>query len=180
MKRIVALSLSVILLISLFAGCKRETANPTPTPTEEPDIVTSASPKESSDPAEIKAGLSADGFWIFSILSDVTLDEALYVEGKFFGRDNAAAEPYRKLALYAQDENRNITARYTLTVPQMYITSPGFRIQEGTVAGDVYVDADGFDLFESHIEGNLTFATQEQMDSASFDSDSVTGNISVE
>lgn len=142
---------------------------------ETADGVSSASEKESSDPAAVVNGLSKDGFWIFSILSDVTVDEPIFVEGDFYDKGEESGELYRKLALYEQDEDRNVTAEYTLTVPYMEVTSPNFRIQNGTVKGDVYVNAEGFDPNGCTIEGNLYFATQEQMDSATLDTVNVTG-----
>lgn len=178
--------LIVILSVGMLAGCLNSSApesedSATPATPEAPadtDTATSASPKESSDPAALAKGLSADGYWIFAVLGDVTVSETLNVDGEFHDKDDPAAAVYRKLALYAQDENRNVTARYTLTVPQMVVTSPNFRIQEGTVKGDIQVNADGFELVGSTIEGNVTFETQAQMDSAKLTEGTVTGTVS--
>ena len=195
MKKTITIFLLAALMLSLFAGCLNSAppAPHTPEPADEPsasdtpapaeggvDTVTSASPKESSEPADIVNGLSPTGFWIFSILSDVTLSSELVVSGEFHQRDDTDAPIYRKFALYAQDADRNITERYTLTVSRIVVESPNFRIQGGTVAGDVFVNAEGFDLEDATITGNLTFASQAMMDSALLDNGTVNGSISVE
>lgn len=142
---------------------------------ETADGVSAATEKETSDPNAVVKGLSKDGYWILALLSDVTVTEPIYVDGEFHDKGDDANDVYRKLALYAQDENRNVTEEYILTVPRMEVTSPNFRIQNGTVKGDVYINADGFDLNNCEIDGDLYFATQAQMDSATLDTGNVTG-----
>ncbi|MCL2323913.1 MAG: hypothetical protein FWC47_17625, partial [Oscillospiraceae bacterium] len=147
--------------------------------TAAPNAVTSASPKESSDPAAIATGLSKDGSWIFSILSDVTLTDPLTVTGTFHDKDDATAAVYRKLALYAQDANHNVTANYTLTVPKITVNSPNFRIQNGTVKGDIYVNANGFDLNGCTLNGNLYFTKDEFKNSFTNTKGTITGKTEV-
>jgi|GEM_PF-723749 len=205
MKKLFALLLATILLMALISGCsspeKQSTSSPPPETTpvqeetdlepgqeetgvepgqEETDVATSASPKESSNPDDIIQGLSESGYWIFAILSDVTLIDELNVNGVFHDKDDENNNIYRKLSLYAQDEQRNVTANHTLTVPRIVVTSPNFRIQNGTVVGDVYVDADGFELMGATLEGNLVFKTQAQMDSAKLYEGTINGTVSVE
>ncbi|MFO8070083.1 MAG: polymer-forming cytoskeletal protein [Alkalibacterium sp.] len=141
------------------------------------DVVTAASITDDAD--EVVASLSTEGNWITAIIADVTVDEDITVAGTFYdGGDEAEAE-YRKLALYAQDEDRNVTDEYTLTVPMMTVESPNFRIQNGTVDGDVYVDAEGFELEEATITGNLTFASEDIESSATMNG-TVEGEVSVD
>lgn len=175
MKRIIALVL-VALSVSVLGGCNKKAENPN---VSTPDATTSASPKETSDPEAVVKGLSADGYWILSLLSDVTVDKEIAVDGTFHDKDDSAGKVFRKLALYAQDSDRNVTAEYTLTVPKMTVTSPNFRIQNGTVKGDVYVNAEGFELSGTTIDGNLVFASQELMDAALLEDGTVTGSVSV-
>lgn len=105
--------------------------------------------------ALVKAA-SAEGNWIFAILNDVTMDKELVVAGEFHDKGDAAKPIYRKFALYAQDKDHNVTARYTLTVPKMTVQSENFKMQAGTVKGDVYVEANGFTLTEdATIDGNV-------------------------
>ena len=83
---------------------------------------------------------------------------------------------YRKLALYTQDEDRNVLDTFTLTVPKMTVESPNFKIQNGTVKGDVVVEANGFSLApDTTIDGNLYFASEEFQKSAVIEG-TVTGN----
>lgn len=177
-KRVISIVICLGILFAL-AGCVSNTPSSTvseePSAAETADGVSGATEKETSDPAAVVKGLSKDGFWILALLSDVTVTEPVYVDGQFHDKGDAANDIYRKLALYAQDEDRNVTAEYTLTVPRIEVTSPNFRIQNGTVKGDVYINADGFDLYNCKIEGNLYFATQAQKDSAVLDTGTVTG-----
>lgn len=79
------------------------------------------------------------------------MEEDLTVSGTFHDGGDESADEYRKFALYEQDDERVVTDEFTLTVPMMTVESPNFRIQNGTVDGDVYVDAEGFELKESTV-----------------------------
>ncbi len=198
MKKNIIAVLSAALLAGMLSGCLTEeptttnttsapaqtTSAPAQTTTSAPsanstDAVTSASPKESSDPAVVTKGLSKDGYWIFAILSDVTVPNDITVDGEFHDKGEAANKIYRKLALYAQDADHNVTAEYTLTVPKMVVNSPNFRIQNGTLKGDVYVNAEGFELAKSKIDGNLYFATEELKGKALLTEGTVTGKTDI-
>jgi hypothetical protein len=63
--------------------------------------------------------------------------------------------------LYAQDANRKITARYTLTAPKFTISSPEASIQHGTFKGDLYVAVKNFKLVDATVDGNVYFTTEE-------------------
>lgn len=193
MKKGITAGLGLILSAALFTGClsseQPEPFTPTPEATSTPssnnaastpaDTVASASPKESGDGADLINGLSESGFWIFSVLNDITLTEDLHIDGDFYRQDNPQSGVYRKLSLYAQDADRNITAEYTLIVPSIHVTSTNMRIQSGTVRGDIFVDAMGFELYDTVLEGDLTFATREQMDSAKLGRGIINGGIFV-
>lgn len=180
MKKLISIVLSVSLILAATTGCiANKPAEATPTATVAADAVTSASVKESSDPAAIANGLSEKGYWIFSILSDVTLTDELNVAGTFNDKGEAANKVYRKFALYAQDADHKVTAEYTLTVPKINVSSPNFKIQNGTVKGDIYVNAEGFELSASKVEGNVVFATQAFKDSAILDKGTISGEVSV-
>ncbi len=136
----------------------------------QPDVMTTASIVNDKD-AFLNA-VSSKGTWIIALLNDMTIDEDIELEGQFTHND----APERKIALYSQDENRNITARYTLTAPSLIIRSENARIQSGTFKGDVFVDAKGFSLVDTKIEGNLYYANEEVKSSATIDEkSSVTG-----
>lgn len=169
-------------LIMLVAGCggNDDTADKeskASSASESTEVVTGAS--ISSKPEDVVAGLSKDGSWIFAITDDVTIPEDLVVSGTFHDKGEESGDVYRKLALYAQDEDHKVTAEYQLTVPTIIVESPNFKIENGTVVGDVVVKAEGFTLANSTIEGNVTFDSQKLMDSSSFDGETVTGETSV-
>lgn len=145
--------------------------------TSEVDAVATAS--ITSDPQAIIDGLSENGSWIMATLSDVTIDKEVVVAGEFHDKGDASQKLFRKLALYTQDADRNVTANFTLTVPQITVKSPAFRIQNGIVKGNIVVDADGFELVGTTVEGDVTFTTQAQMDSANLAEGTVTGTVSV-
>ncbi len=131
---------------------------------EEVDAVTSASEKEVSEPDALRNLLSTKGTWIAAITSDVTVKGAeggnLVVEGTFFSKnDKKSGNIYRKLALYAQDENRNVTANYTLKTDTLEIKSPNFRVQNGVIDGNVYIDAPGVEILNTEITGVIIYST---------------------
>jgi len=176
-KKLVA-GAAVVALGGFLGACDAAEDTTEETTEENGDAVTAAS--ITADPDEVMASLSEDGTWITALLDNVTLEEEVTVAGTFHdGGDEAEAE-YRKLALYAQDDERNVTDTYTLTVPMMTVESPNFRIQEGTLDGDVYVDAEGFELTNSTVTGDVTFSSQEMMDAAMMDEGTVEGEVTVE
>jgi len=122
--------------------------------------------------------LSTKGTWIVSVLSG-NLDlsgKTVTVDGTFMGADNAIA---RKIALYNQNSNHQVTARATLTVGKLIVKSPQTYVANGTVKGDVYVAAgtgghglnfhaqNGKDtsgaMVQTTIDGNLYFASDADM-----------------
>ena len=151
----------------------KEEVTEQPAAEEKADAVAAAS--ITADPAEFAAALGEDGTWIVAALADITLDEEVVVAGEFHDKDDATQDVYRKLALYTQDDDHNVTGTFTLTVPKMTVESPNFKIQNGTVKGDVYVNANGFTLTEdTTIDGNLYFAS-EDVKSAAVIEGTVTG-----
>lgn len=146
------------------------------------DVVTTASIVNTND-AFMKA-ISNTGTWIIAILQDMTIDQELVVEGEFKNgkKDDAGNELIqRKLAFYSQDENRNITARYTLTAPQMTFKSPMGSIQHGTFKGNLIVDVDNFQLIDATVDGNVTFTKQSYKDTFKMDETSkITGTQTVQ
>lgn len=142
---------------------------------EEVDIVTSAS--RVTDEDSLLGAMAADGSWIVILEGDVTTDEELALEG---AHENGGTVE-RKIALYAQDENRVKTDSYTLTAPRLTIESDNARIVGGTFVGDIYVEAENFSLDETKVEGNIYFASEEIRESFEMSEDSeVTGELAVQ
>jgi DUF4097 and DUF4098 domain-containing protein YvlB len=140
------------------------------------DVVTTASLVV--DPNELVKALSADGTWIVAVYHNMNLKQEIMVEGEFMPKE----EIDRKLALYTQDSDRNITASFTISAPKMTVKSENFRIQGGTFKGDVYVEANGFELSKNAtVDGNIFFANQEAKDSFILeDGSTVTGEMEVQ
>ncbi|WP_240697299.1 polymer-forming cytoskeletal protein [Sporolactobacillus sp. THM19-2] len=121
------------------------------------DAVTSASIVNDAD--ALVDGLSKDGTWMVATLGNITVDKDIVVEGEFHDKNDPSADIYRKLALYTQDENRKITDSFTLTAPKLIVKSENFRLQGGTFKGDVYVEANGFNVHKTaKIDGNVYYA----------------------
>ncbi len=122
------------------------------------DAVTT--PSITSDASEVKASLGKTGNWITCTTSDVTIPGEVVVEGTFYNKDDKTKGEYRKLGLYTQDADKNVTAEFALNVDKMTVKSPNFKIQNGTVNGDIYVDANGFTP-AAKINGNIVFSSPE-------------------
>lgn len=179
------LNLLVLLLVLTLVFTACGTAEPEETvdePTteetteetsEEVDAVTTASIV--SEGEALLNGLSEDGTWIVATLNDISVDEEVVVAGEFTHRDEVA----RKLGLYTQDSDRNVTARFTLSAPKMVVKSENFRLQGGIFEGDVYVEANGFHLRDAVINGNVVFASNEYQDSFVNEGE-INGDVTVE
>jgi len=168
-------SVAAVFVLVLTVGCGNSNNTNTPVATETPtttdntgnangttnntgntdnttDAVTSASVVDNEE--AFKKAISPEGTWIAATLKDLTFTEDLVVDGQFTNKD----EPARKIALYTQDAEHNITNSFTLTAPKITIKSENARIQGGTFVGDVYVEANGFSVVNATIEGNVYFA----------------------
>ncbi|KWX70701.1 hypothetical protein [Paenibacillus jilunlii] len=163
MKKLAALA--AIFVLTLLVGCGNSADNNntagTNTPanngnasnaTAAPDAVTSASVVDNGE--DFKKAISKEGTWIAATLKDLTFTEDLVVEGEFSNK----GEPARKIALYTQDADHNITNSFRLTAPKITIKSENTQIQGGTFVGDVYVQANGFKVVNATIEGNVYFS----------------------
>jgi hypothetical protein len=183
-----ALLLSLALSTAVFVGCaKQEPAEEPvqePTQTEEPakeegaDNVAAAS-VDVKDEDVFEASIGQQGTWIIATIEDLKFDKDLVLDGEFTNgkKDDAGKDVVqRKIALYTQDEDRNVTNRFTLTAPKLTIKSPNASIQHGTFVGDLYVEAENFELVDNKVEGNVYFANQKAKDTFKMDDkSSVTG-----
>jgi len=185
MKKFLRISLLLMLVLTLVAGCTNSTppSDNEPADDEQPndgqsndgqvDVVTTPSIVNNVD--DFKKAISKDGTWIICALNDLTTDQELVLEGEFHNKDDSSQDLYRKIALYAQDEDHNVTAEYTLTAPKLTIKSPNARIQNGTFVGDIYVEADGFNLNGTDVQGNVYFASEEYKDSFTIEDATISG-----
>jgi hypothetical protein len=177
MKKNVILILIVLLSLFGLAACSGDSEQAAEEE-QVADTVTTASIV--SEEAEFRKAISSDGTWIIATLTDLTFEEEIVVEGTFYNGGDSEDEVYRKIAAYAQDDDRNVTERYTITAPEMVIKSPNTRFQSGVFVGDIIVEADGFTLYDATVEGNIYFASEEYQESAEITEDSeVTGSTEV-
>jgi hypothetical protein len=138
------------------------------------DVVTTGSLVDKA--AAFETSIGKDGPWIISTLKDLTSTKNLVLEGDILNT-KVPAVLQRKIALYTQDADKNVTARFTLTAPKLTILSPNARIQGRTFKGDVYVSVANFQLVDAVVDGNMYFTTQEAKDTFKFDAKStVRGN----
>lgn len=137
------------------------------------DGMTGATYNEVMDADNLHEYIGADGAWILHFYADVTTDEDLVMEGDQENRD----EPERKLALYEQDEDRNVTESYTLEAPSLTVLNENARLQNGTFVGDIYVEANGFVLNNMTVEGNVYFASDEFEASAEISEDTEVSGV---
>lgn len=137
------------------------------------DVVTTASVVDNA--AAFEKAISNKGTWIIAIVKDLTINKDLVLDGEFKnGKKDKEGKDIvqRKVALYTQDENRNVTNRFTLTAPKFTINSPKASIQHGTFKGDLYVSSKDFQLIDATVDGNVYFTNNEakstfKMDNAS-------------
>ena len=139
------------------------------------DVVTTASLVDNA--AAFETSIGKNGPWIISTLKDLTSTKNLVLEGEL---RNTKIDPVtglgalqRKIALYTQDDDKNVTGRFTLTAPKLTVLSPNARIQGGTFKGDVYVSVANFQLVDAIVDGNVYFTTQEAKDTFKTDAKSV-------
>ncbi|KGE70916.1 hypothetical protein [Spirochaeta lutea] len=176
---VLLLILTVIVLAACGGGAEQEPAQSQNQAQEEAseaaDVVTTASIVNTNQ-AFLQA-ISSDGTWIIATLKDLSFDQDLVLEGAFTNRDT----PARKIALYTQDADRNVTARFTLSAPKLTVRSENARIQGGTFNGDVYVEAPNFLITDATVQGSVYFSSQEYRDSFQMtNGGAVTGELIVQ
>lgn len=190
--KLVTLATTVLLSSGLLAACspdkpKEDSSTPASSTVasekteDSKDAVASAS--VTANPEDLVKSLSADGTWIAAATADITLDKDLVVDGEFHDKDDSAQPIYRKLALHTQDDKYNILDQFTLTVPKIVVNSENFTVFYGTIKGDIEVNANGFSLIGTQVDGNITFTKEEYKESANLDKDDkgakVTGEVTV-
>jgi hypothetical protein len=194
--------LIVALLAMTMVGCGKKagdnvtpTTAPTAAPTKtEPTTAVTTAPTEGQttgnnntdavttasivkDDASFEKAISKDGTWLIATLNDLTVSKDIVLEGDF---KNSKGETQRKIALYTQDDNRNITNRFKLTAPKLTIKSPKASIQHGIFKGDLYVETADFQLVDTKVEGNIYFSNDAAKNGFTMDKDSsVTGKQEV-
>ncbi len=196
--KVKAILLILTMLTMIFVGCAGDETDPTPDPQEQeqeqeqnqdqgettnppeetPDVVTTASIVNTEEAFEKAIG-AENGTWIIATLTDLEFDNELVLDGEYKNGkkdDDGNDIIQRKIALYTQDEERNVTNRYNLTAPKLTINSPNARIQSGTFIGDLYVSAEKFQLVDAKVDGDIYFTSEKAQSTFTMDETSeVTG-----
>lgn len=170
--KMISILLAAVLTVTLFTGCAKNTGGASST-----DLVTAASLVDNA--AVLEKSIGADGKWIIALTKNITTDKELTMEGdlKNGKTDSSGNETLqRKLALYTQDDDRNITNRFTLAAKKLTVKSANASIQHGTFKGDIYVAVNNFQLIDTDVDGNVYFLSEEYKSSFVMDDESsVTG-----
>jgi len=171
--------LILIFVLTLFTGCANDTTTPDDDTTTPPDVDAVTTPSIVDKEADFEKAISNTGTWIICTLTDLTFDKELVLDGEFKNgkKDDSGNDiVQRKIALYTQDEERNVTERFTLTAPKLTINSPMASIQHGTFVGDLYVNVNDFQLVDNKVDGNVYFKTAEAQSTFTMDeTSSITG-----
>ncbi|GAB2028148.1 hypothetical protein [Lactovum odontotermitis] len=180
--KIITLLAVSVLSAGILTACS--SSNDTSTKTSSSSKAASSSSTDAFAGATVAApdfdtlqkGFAANGAWLNAINKDMdATGKTLTVDGVFLTNgDTGEAETARKLAIYNQNDNHQVTEQYTLTVDKIVVKSPSFYISNGTVKGDVDVLATGFhaqngkkpdgSVSQATIDGNLVFASQDLLD----------------
>ncbi|WFA09331.1 hypothetical protein [Tissierella sp. Yu-01] len=188
-KKLMLLTIAIAMGASIMTGCtskapatepeKTEATETIETPEEEnSDAVSSASVV--SDEESFEKGISEDGTFIVLTTKDLTFENDLVVDGTFTKEDKEGNKVITRSLAFAQNDADGNMERYSVTVPNIVINSENTLLEYGTIKGDVYVQAPGFNTKDATIEGNLYFATQELMDAFSIDElTNITGETAV-
>ena len=184
--KIKALILSLAVFATVLTGCgkKAEQAeapktDATQVTEKKDDAVTGAS--QVNDEATFKEKISKDNTNFMIIVNkDLTFTEDLIVESGIKKDKEGKEAPNRAIAPAAEDASMKISARYTLTVPNLVFAGENGKFENGTLKGNIYVQTKGFILQDATVDGNIYFATQELMDAFKLDETSkVTGTVEV-
>ena len=118
---------------------------------------TTSSASVPANDEQLMQAMSSEGTWIIIFYDDYSTDKELVMEGEHTNR----GEVDRKLALYAQDDDHNVTERYTLEATSITVRSPKTRFQGGIFKGDVYVESSNFALRGFTVDRDVYFENEE-------------------
>ncbi len=173
MKKLIALLVVTTLVLSTFG--MTALAEEAKTPGIYPDVVASASVMLTTE-QELQNSLGANGTWITTLGSDVTVANELVWSGDI--RKEGGTVPGRKLGLYYHSSpNIGGEQLFTLKVPTLVVNAENAKLSYGTLDGNVRVRAKGFTLEYCTITGQLGFGTQEEYDSAKFNNVVIKGDV---
>ncbi|MDF2839628.1 MAG: putative lipoprotein [Clostridia bacterium] len=174
MKKLIATLVATVLVLSSL-GMAVMAEETTKAPGIYPEVIASASLNLATQ-TELQNSLGANGTWITTIGSNVTLEKELVWSGDI--RKAGGTVPGRKFGLYYHSSpNIGGEQQFTLKVPVLVVAAENANLAYGTLDGNVRVQAKGFKLANCTITGHLSFATQEQYDSALFNEIIIKGDV---
>ncbi|MDR2977075.1 MAG: hypothetical protein LBV19_07215 [Streptococcaceae bacterium] len=171
-----ALSIGILTACSSTSDTKTSTSKSSSVASSSKTDVYTGATVAAKDFDSLQKGFAANGAWLGATNKDMdATGKTLTVEGVFLtNADTGEAQVARKLAIYNQNDNHQVTEQYTLTLDKIVVKSPDFYISNGTVKGNVEVLASGFhaqngkktdgSVAQATIEGNLIFASQDLLD----------------
>lgn len=171
---------TVLMVATGLAACGRANAGTPPGTGGGSHEETRTGATVTNDKELFRQNFASTGHWIGATTENLTFEDDFIVEGDFWDKNDEANDYKRKLALYTQDDQYNVKDRFSLTAPRVIVRSPNTVVSKGTIAGDVYVESNGFNLDDAIIDGNVIFSSQEYKDSANLDSGQVKGQVTVE
>ncbi len=175
MRKLIAVLLATTFTLSTLGMAVAAEEPKAKTPGIYPDVVASASVNLTTE-KELQNSLGANGTWITTLGSNVAVENDLVWTGDIRKKD--ATAPARKLGIYYHSSpNIGGEQLFTLKVPTLIVQAENANLAYGTLDGNVRVLAKGFKLTNCTITGQLSFATQEQYDSASFNEVTITGDV---
>lgn len=189
-KKLLSFLAICILSGAVLLGCRAD-AGEGETAADPPavDEVSRPTSARGETPQALKDAMGYEGPWVFGLANNIDLSEPLIITGDVekHSAGNWTGEYARKIGLYQNDSDRNLIGLFTLTAPRVEVNSPNMSFVGGDLDGeiavvkaDVYVNAPGFTLDDTKIEGDLIFSSQEYFDSANLETGMVTGETRVE
>lgn len=173
MKKLIATLVAAALVLSTLGIAVL--AEDTKAPGIYPDVIASASLNLTTE-KELQDSLGENGTWITTLGGNVTVSNELVWSGDI--RKEGAAVPGRKLGIYYHSSpNIGGEQLFTLKTPLLIVKAENANLAYGTLDGRVRVLANGFKLTNCTITGHLSFATQEQYDSAIFNDVTIKGDV---
>lgn len=182
--KLMVLSLTMVVGVSILAGCANKTAapaaaKPATTAAAKSDTVTGASQAIDEAAFEQKIGKDNKNYMIIAN-KDMTFTKDLIVESGVKKDKDGKETPNRSIGLATETADNKVDKRFTLTVPNLVFNGENGKVEYGIVKGDVYVQAKGFTLKDATINGNLYFANDDLKNAFKLDATTkITGKTEV-
>ncbi|MBD7915929.1 lipofamily protein [Clostridium sp. Sa3CUN1] len=144
------------------------------------DMVTA--PSRATDEANLIKAVKES--WIVILENNITTSQEITLETGFkkSDKDNPSdlVDTPRVIALYRQNDNKEVVDNYTLELPKLIIKDEGAKIEGGTIKGDIYIEARNVKIEGTTVDGNIYFSNEEEKNTFHMDENSkVLGSMEV-